>query len=152
MTKELHKKDKNITPRCPHDGHLMRRDVRSTEVAYKGESAMVNVPGWYCDHCGEGILVGREVKESDRVFQQLKARAEGLIEPDDIKHVRKKLKLSQEVAGEIIGGGPRAFQKYEKGDLLPSRALSSALILLDHFPKGLEILIKHKKSMSQQHV
>ena len=51
-----------------------------------------------------------------------------------------KLGLSQTAAGEIIGGGPRAFQKYEAGDLLPSRAISSALILLDHNPDGLTIL------------
>ncbi|GAW65416.1 hypothetical protein GPEL0_01f0293 [Geoanaerobacter pelophilus] len=34
----------------------------------------------------------------------------------------------------LIGGGPRAFQKYEKGDLLPSRAICNALILLDRDP------------------
>jgi HTH-type transcriptional regulator/antitoxin MqsA len=43
-------------------------------------------------------------------------------------------------AGELIGGGPRAFQKYEAGDLLPSRAISSALMLLDHDPASLRIL------------
>jgi hypothetical protein len=37
----------------------------------------------------------------------------------------------------LIGGGPRAFQKYETGDLLPSRAISSALLLLDRDPEAL---------------
>jgi hypothetical protein len=40
----------------------------------------------------------------------------------------------------LIGGGPRAFQKYEAGDLLPSRAIGSALALLDHDPAGLAVL------------
>jgi len=31
----------------------------------------------------------------------------------------------------LVGGGPRAFQKYESGDLLPSHAISSPLVLLD---------------------
>jgi len=48
--------------------------------------------------------------------------------------------MNVHAAGEIIGGGPRAFQKYEAGDLLPSRAISSALTLLDHNPEGLTIL------------
>jgi len=43
-------------------------------------------------------------------------------------------------AGVLIGGGPRAFQKYESGDLLPSRAISSALVLLDHDPDALAVL------------
>jgi len=70
----------------------------------------------------------------------LKARTEGLLEPQEIKRIHKKLSLTQERAGELIGGGPRAFQKYETGDLLPSRAISSALMLLDHDPKALSVL------------
>ena len=40
----------------------------------------------------------------------------------------------------MIGGGPRAFQKYESGDLLPSRAISSALVILDYKPEALTVL------------
>jgi HTH-type transcriptional regulator/antitoxin MqsA len=40
----------------------------------------------------------------------------------------------------LVGGGPRAFQKQESGDLLPSRAAGSALALLDHDPKALKVL------------
>ncbi|MDQ7832232.1 MAG: type II toxin-antitoxin system MqsA family antitoxin [Desulfovibrionaceae bacterium] len=50
------------------------------------------------------------------------------------------MRLTQKEAGTIIGGGPRAFQKYESGELLPSRAIVSALKLLDSNPKGLEVL------------
>jgi len=37
--------------------------------------------------------------------------------------------VSQEADGLLIGGGPRAFQKYESGDRLPGRAISCALAL-----------------------
>ena len=80
------------------------------------------------------------MKVSDRMLNRLKARSEGLLEPEEIRHIRKKLHLTQEVAGRVIGGGPRAFQKYESGDLLPSRAISSALVLLDHNPEALAVL------------
>ena len=43
------------------------------------------------------------------------------------------------------GGGPRAFQKYESGDLLPSRAVSSALVLLDHDPKAIAVLKRRQE-------
>jgi len=69
-----------------------------------------------------------------------------VLEPEEIRRIRKKLHLSQEEAGLLIGGGPRAFQKYESGDLLPSRAISSALILLDHDPVALSVLKMHKKA------
>ena len=83
---------------------------------------------------------GEDMKVSDRMLNLLKARSEGLIEPEGIRRIRKKLGLSQAAAGELIGGGPRAFQKYEAGDLLPSRAISSALALLDNDPKALRVL------------
>ncbi len=76
----------------------------------------------------------------DRALNRLRAQTEGLPLPEEIKRIRAKLGLTQEAAGELIGGGPRAFQKYEAGDLLPSRAIGSALALLDHDPAGLSVL------------
>jgi DNA-binding transcriptional regulator YiaG len=35
---------------------------------------------------------------------------------DDIRRIRERLGLTQVEAGEVLGGGPRAFQKYESGD------------------------------------
>lgn len=130
------------TPICPKTGAPMRRDIRPMTLTYKSESITFDQPGWYSDKSDEGILVGKDLQISDRMLNRLKARTEGLLEPEEIRRIRKKLKLSQEAAGILIGGGPRAFQKYESGDLLPSRAISSALILLDHDPKALSILMR----------
>jgi HTH-type transcriptional regulator/antitoxin MqsA len=56
------------------------------------------------------------MKASDRMLNRVKACSEGLLEPEDIRGIRKKLHLTQEAAGLMIGGGARAFQKYESGD------------------------------------
>ena len=127
-------------PICPQTGMPMKRDVRPITITYRGESLTFDMPGWYTDVSDEGIHTGEDMKVSDRMLNRLKAHAEGLLEPEEIRRIRKKLGLSQTTAGEIIGGGPRAFQKYEAGDLLPSRAISSALTLLDSNPEGLKIL------------
>jgi HTH-type transcriptional regulator/antitoxin MqsA len=118
----------------------MRRDARPMTLTYKGRSITFDMPGWYCDASDQSIHTGEDMKVSDRMLNLLKARSEGLIEPEGIRRIRKKLRLSQTAAGELIGGGPRAFQKYEAGDLLPSRAISSALALLDNDPKALRVL------------
>jgi HTH-type transcriptional regulator/antitoxin MqsA len=118
----------------------MQRGVRPFTLTYKGQSITVDMPGWYSDRSEEGILTGEDMKISDRALNRLKARTEGLLEPEEIRRIRKRLGLTQEAAGELIGGGPRAFQKYENGDLLPSRAISSALVLLDHDPAALAVL------------
>jgi HTH-type transcriptional regulator/antitoxin MqsA len=118
----------------------MYRDTRPMTLVYKGESAVFAMPGWYCDESAESIHGTADMKVSDRILNGLKARVEHLLGPRDIRRIRKKLGLTQAEAGDLIGGGPRAFQKYEMGDVLPSRAISSALMLLDHDPAGLKIL------------
>jgi len=124
----------------------MIRGVRPMTLSYKNQSLTFDMPGWYCDESDESIHTGDDMKFSDRMLNLLKARSEGLLEPEQIRRIRKKLHLSQEEAGNLIGGGPRAFQKYESGDLLPSRAISSALLLLDHDPEALSLLKAHNKA------
>ena len=133
-------------PICPETGAPMHRGVRPMTLTYKGESLTFDMPGWYCDQSEESIHTGEDMKISDRKLNLLKARCEGLLEPEEIRRIRKKLHLSQEQAGFLIGGGPRAFQKYESGDLLPSRAVSTALVLLDHDPAALSVLETHRKA------
>ena len=124
----------------------MHRGVRPMTLTYKGESITFDMPGWYCDQSEESIHTGDDMKISDRMLNRLKAQSEGLLEPEEIRRIRKKLHLSQEAAGLMIGGGPRAFQKYESGDLLPSRAANSALALSSHNPKALSVLKNRRKA------
>ena len=133
-------------PVCPETGAPMYRGLRPMTLTYKGESHTFDMPGWYCDQSEESIHTGEDMKISDRKLNLLKARCEGVLEPEEIRRIRKKLHLSQEQAGCLIGGGPRAFQKYESGDLLPSRAVSTALVLLDHDPAALSVLETHRKA------
>ena len=114
----------------------MHRDVRPMTLAYRKETMTFDMPGWYCDASEESIHTSTDLKVSDRMLNLLKARAERLLGPEEIRRIRKKLQLTQVRASEIIGSGPRAFQKYETGDLLPSKAISSALLLLDHSPEA----------------
>jgi HTH-type transcriptional regulator/antitoxin MqsA len=137
-------------PICPETGALMQRGVRPLTLTYKGQSITVDMPGWYTDQSEEGILTGEDMKISDRALNKLKARTEGLLEPEEIKQIRKRLGLTQERAGEVIGGGTRAFQKYESGDLLPSRAISNALVLLDHDPAALSVLTARYAAMPER--
>jgi len=132
---------------CPETGAPMERDSMALTLTYKGESITFNMPGWYCKESGQSIHSGEDMKVSDRVLNRLKARSDGLLEPEEIRRIRKKLGLTQVTAGDVIGGGPRAFQKYEAGDLLPSRAISSALVLLDYDPQAIGLLhARHQRT------
>lgn len=62
------------------------------------------------------------------------------IAPDEIRAIREGLGLSQAEAGELLGGGPRAFTKYEAGTVKPAAALVTLLRLLEHDPSTLRSL------------
>ena len=62
------------------------------------------------------------------------------ISPDEIRAIRKELGLSQVEAGELLGGGPRAFTKYEAGTVKPAASVVNLLRLLEANPAALTIL------------
>lgn len=125
---------------CHVDGAEMVRDVRPAQFSYKGQTLTVDMPGWYCTKCNESVHSMADMKVSDRALNVMKARCEGLLEGSQVKRIRKKLGLTQAAAGEIIGGGPKAFTKYERGDVLTSRAVTNLLKVLDAVPGALNIL------------
>jgi len=57
-----------------------------------------------------------------------------------VRALRMRLKLTQEEAGRILGGGKRAFQKYETGKTPPSDAAIALIELMERQPEDVEIL------------
>ena len=125
---------------CPECGHPMKRDARPMTIWYKGLSVTFDMPGWYCGDCQEGVHTGRDMQESDRQLNLLKARMENVLLPSDVRRIRKKLGLTQHDAGRLLGGGANAFHKYEIGVVLPSHAISNLLRVLEAHPNGLQVL------------
>ena len=127
---------------CPETGAEMRRGVRQETLTYKDFTTTFEMPGWYPEGSDEGIHNGEDMKISDRALNRLKAQAAALLLPEEIRKIRKALHLTQAQAGVLIGGGPNAFQKYEAGALLPSKALCNLLRILSQLPNAMEILKK----------
>ena len=127
---------------CPEcGGGDLIRGTRTTTVQYGGlESEPFEQPGLWCQACGEGLLSFKDMEVGTRRMHVLKAQAEHLLLPSEVRHVRQKLGLSQREAGRMLGGGPNAFQKYESADVLPSQAISNLLRVLARDPSGLEAL------------
>ena len=131
--------------RCPECGHRVTPDTRPLTLEYGGLSEEVNLPGLYCVKCGEGIVNLRKAAPiTDPALNRMKAKVHGLLLPEQVRNIRERLKLTQKDAGTIIGGGPKAFQKYESGRVLVSRAIASALLMLDSNPELLAVLKSHR--------
>ncbi|BBK32872.1 HTH-type transcriptional regulator/antitoxin MqsA [Stella humosa] len=119
----------------PETGQLLRRGTRIRTIVFGSMSRAVEVPGWYPDDEGDSIHSGTDLAESDRVFQALRAAYAA-----HVRKVRKQLNLTQEEAGRLIGGGRRAFQKYESGATPPSDAAVGLIEILHRHPEELEVL------------
>ena len=99
-----------------------------------GAETVLNVTGLYCVDCGEGVLSGENLKAVELGYAEFKARVDGVLSPSDIFRIRKRLALSQDNAGSLVGGGKMMFSKYENGRAAPSMAMSNLLRLLDRHP------------------
>lgn len=60
--------------------------------------------------------------------------------PSDIRRIRESLGLNQVEAGELLGGGIRAFQKYESGTVTPAATTISLLRILENDPSAIGAL------------
>jgi HTH-type transcriptional regulator/antitoxin MqsA len=133
---------KSVT--CPDCGGAMVLETRSDSVEYKGHSAKVRVKGHWCQKCGEAVLEAEALKKRERAFLALRAQVEGVLGPKQVAAIRGRLKLSQRRAGEVLGGGPRAFQKYESGEQQVSAPMANLLRLLEKDPRRLNELTESK--------
>ncbi|KFN38479.1 MAG: hypothetical protein JU82_11670 [Sulfuricurvum sp. MLSB] len=108
-------------------GHLIQ-ETRTQSFSYKDRTIDVEMPGMYCEVCGEGYHSLHEQEVIDRNIALAKRHLEHLLVPDELVRIRNKLKLSQKEAADVLGGGIRAFYKYEH--------------VLNNQPKSLDILLR----------
>jgi HTH-type transcriptional regulator/antitoxin MqsA len=127
--------------KCHECGSEMSRDVRPSQVTYKGHSVSIEQPGWYCTNCDEVVLVGADAALMESAFVNLKADVDGILTPSEVQRIRAKLGISQRRAGALLGGGPRSFQKYESGTDWITKSMANLLRLLDRDPGRLAELV-----------
>lgn len=116
------------------------REIRDLPYTYKSETTVIAaVAGDFCPACGESVLDGTESARVSAAMLAFNRQVNaGLVDPDFIAGVRKKLALDQREAAEIFGGGINAFSRYENGKTRPSLALVKLLKLLDRHPELLD--------------
>lgn len=122
--------------KCPECGKAMKRDESRTErVEYDGEVTFVEgLAGWFCVACGEAILDDESARRYGEAGDTLLARARERRQAE-IRRIRKKLKLTQIQASQLVGVGKVAFSRYERGETQAPAPLVKLLRLVDHHPE-----------------
>ncbi|MFA7268727.1 MAG: type II toxin-antitoxin system MqsA family antitoxin [Sterolibacterium sp.] len=106
-------------------------------LEYRGRSYEYTAKGAFCNHCHDGFPEHDAREEAAWVAFRDSVDAEEIAE---LARIRKKLKLTQQEAAKLAGGGKNAFSRYERGQAKPVAAVLNLFRLLDKHPQLLKEL------------
>ena len=120
-------------------GRPMQRGVKRVTITIDGYDFVYGQPGWWCSlddpSDEEGQLVDDDNVIRAAALREARAKAKhSPLTPLAIKAIREACGLSQREAGRAFGGGPKAFEKYEAGEIAPSAAMVRLLLLAAQHP------------------
>lgn len=71
----------------PETGEILYRDVRPVKYTYKGESIIVDQPGWYPKNGNDddGILCHEDMAVGDEALRIMKARYQQKMQENDFE-------------------------------------------------------------------
>ena len=120
---------------CEAGAEMVPFEGETHRVDYRGQSVGVDgLSGFRCPACGE-IEFDAASAERYAAAGDVLALAERRAAGDELRRIRKKLKLNQAEASRLTGGGHNAFSRYETGKTKPPLALVKLLKVLDRHPE-----------------
>jgi len=139
MPKENTSVSKGLCPACGRQP-LERRYIHD-EFDYGPEAERIRVvaeavPVLTCPACEE-IFYG---PEAEQAHHRAICKALGLLTPEQIRGVRKRLGLNQEDFARLTGIGVATLSRWEKGRLMQTRSLDGYLQVLDAIPAAIRVL------------
>ena len=120
-------------------GRPLRRGVKMLTIDVDGHPFTYGQPGWWASVDDPNDQEGQLTDEDNiiRAAARREARAKAkhaILTPLVIRAIRETCGLSQQAAARIFGGGPKAFEKYESGEVAPSSAMTRLLLLAARRP------------------
>jgi len=120
-------------------GRPLHRGVKMLTITVDGHPFTYGQPGWWAsltdpnDTDGQLIDDDNAVRAAARREARAKAKHAALT-PLMIRAIREVCELTQREAALVFGGGPKAFEKYEAGEVAPSSAMIRLLLLAARRP------------------
>jgi HTH-type transcriptional regulator/antitoxin MqsA len=127
---------KSLPPICPvcEQGALSPQ-VYSDDFQHAGKSLRVDgLERYLCDVCGADPILTDQIRRNQVRVCDAKRQTDGYLTSDEIRELRERLQLSQPEAAILFGGGPNAFSKYERGEVIQSLAMDRLLRCTLAFP------------------
>jgi HTH-type transcriptional regulator / antitoxin MqsA len=121
-------------------GRPLQRGVKMLTINVDGQSFTYGQPGWWASiddsMDNEGQLTDEDNVIRSAARREARAKAKhAVLTPLVIRAIREVCGLSQQAAAGVFGGGPKAFEKYEAGEVAPSSSMTRLLLLAARRPE-----------------
>jgi YgiT-type zinc finger domain-containing protein len=73
------------TQTCVLCGGELRWETREETLSYKDHEKKIKTEGWWCSSCGEAVLSGDALLQSEREFLSLKAEVDGVLAHETVE-------------------------------------------------------------------
>lgn len=101
-----------------------------TEIyTYKSTDYEVLIHFLVCNSCHDEFLNKEQILRNEINIREAKKKIDGLLSAEGLREIRKQLKLTQEQASEVFGGGRNAFSKYERSEVSQSVSMDKLIRL-----------------------
>lgn len=127
---------------CPVCGsEHMEKQIISQDFEYKGRKKIIDgCEIIVCKGCGESFSTDESSKRIEKRIRDFHREVDGLLTSKQIVKIRKSLGFTQKGFGELLGGGTKAFAKYESSVLTQSKAMDNLIRVLDEYPEAIKAL------------
>ncbi len=133
----------NDGDKCPICGlgTLTKKSVDEV-FDYKKETLTIKDYVIYeCPVCEESIVDSTTLKDTKYQLIEFRRKVDNLLTPTQIREIRALFGYTQEEFGTILGGGKKAFARYENGTITQSRAMDNQLKMLKSNPEILAAIV-----------
>jgi HTH-type transcriptional regulator/antitoxin MqsA len=101
--------------------------IEPDEFQRNGQSFTIDVEYSVCCQCSDEAIFPEQIKRNDCRVRDAWRKIDGLLTSQEIAALRNTLKLTQQDAAKIFGGGTNAFSKYERSEVIQSVAMDKLM-------------------------
>lgn len=135
--------------KCPECGHSdLKVKILDETLSFGGQSLTLHgIKGAFCKACGEGVWDEASYRRYTEAQAGLIRAVKGDVS-EEIRRIRKKLKLTQAELADAFGVGKVAFSRYERGETRPPAPVVKLLRLIERHPELLTEMLEVQTSFN----
>jgi HTH-type transcriptional regulator/antitoxin MqsA len=125
---------------CDAEAEMAPFTGETHQLVYRDATVDIgDLQGFRCPACGEIEYDPTSAERYAAAGDALVLAARQAV-GEELRRIRKKLRINQAEASKLTGGGHNAFSRYETGKVAPTPAVMNLFRMLDRHPEEVEAL------------